>query len=106
MKRALLAVLLVAGCASQQEKDAALDTWEGCIRENVRRLDDGRTDPVSLAVGVSPNCVGLWNSYYNMTMATKITKRAQDHAREELREDELRLITAAIVAHRASVQRR
>jgi hypothetical protein len=53
-------VLLVAaallGCATQEQKGAAVDDWGDCVRSVVERVDDGKADPMNMADGISAMC--------------------------------------------------
>jgi hypothetical protein len=55
----LLLLLACNGCASPAERQAALkvgmDAWSDCVMRAVSRLDDGKSDPMSIAYGVAPN---------------------------------------------------
>lgn len=52
--------LTVIGCASpeasRQEKDAALNSLNVCIYNNIHKLDDGRSDATSIALGLKGLC--------------------------------------------------
>src|SRR6516225_6727915 len=58
-------VLLVAaallGCATQEQKSAAVDDWGDCVRSAVERVDDGKTDPMSVADGISAMCAAFYD---------------------------------------------
>jgi len=57
------AALLLAECASVEDRMAeakpALDAWSKCIMRAIARLDDGKTDPVSMAYGWRQNAGAL-----------------------------------------------
>jgi hypothetical protein len=38
------------------QKDAVRNAWGDCIMQAITRLDDGKSDPLSVAVGVAPQC--------------------------------------------------
>lgn len=97
-----VAISLLTGCASREQQTAALDAWRDCIRTAVKRYDDGRTDPVSLAYGIAPNCASLYNEFGSTMMSGMITDKGQDAMRERVRASELRMITNAILENRAA----
>lgn len=101
MRTAWFVALFLAGCASQAEKTAARDAWGDCVRDAVQRLDDGHTDPVSLAVGIGPQCALQYGRLTDAMTSGYITAAGQANMRIEMRANEIRLITAAIIAHRA-----
>ena len=68
----IIAPLLLAACVSQSEKDDARKAWGDCVMAAVIRLDDG-----------------------------SITENSQASMRALMRSEEGRLITTAILTHRA-----
>jgi hypothetical protein len=46
----------LGGCAGPDRSGELLDTWHACIVAAVNRMDDGRTDPISVAYGIQPQC--------------------------------------------------
>lgn len=97
----LCSAVLLAGCASRAEQSAALDVWGDCIQQSVRRLDDGKTDPVSLAYGIAPTCSHLYQQFSHAMESGTITERSQAHMRALTKENEIKLVTSAVLAHRS-----
>lgn len=95
-------VLLLAGCATAADKDAARNAWADCIARAVDRLDDGRTDPVSIAVGVAPQCAGQYQRFSEMMIAENITEGGQANMRRQMRDGEIKLVTSAVLTRRAA----
>jgi hypothetical protein len=100
-------VLLVAtallGCATQEQKSAAVDDWGDCVRSAVEQVDDGKTDPMSVADGISAMCA----AFYDKVRQSQIKVRQSSGARKDqesttatLKEGELRMIVSAILDHR------
>lgn len=79
MKLWLAAVLSlgVVGCATTEaDQKAAKNQWGDCITSAVTRMDDGRTDPFSLAIGISPMCSVQWLAVRESIEGSMITEKA------------------------------
>lgn len=68
----------------------------------VARLDDGRSDPTSIAYGLSSQCAVLYQQFSDTMERGAFTENAQAFARRQSREMEMRLITSAILHYRAA----
>src|SRR5580765_566118 len=104
MRRFAIALpLALAMCASSKVKlDAASNAWGDCIWQAVSQLDDGKSDPSSVALGISPRCGVLYNELTQLSVGQFFTEGGQANAQREMRAGEIRLITAAILTYRAS----
>jgi hypothetical protein len=98
----VLALLLLAGCTSEAEQRAALDTWHDCIVHAVAQLDDHKSDPLTIAYGASPQCAGLYQRFTDAVAGSVITENAQNYMRDRARSEELRLITGEVLRQRAA----
>lgn len=87
--------------ADDAEVAAARDAYGSCVAAAVARMDDGRTDPFSLAVGIMPMCKPQYARLTNLMIYRNITERGQNEMRREMREGEVQLVTSAIVIHRS-----
>lgn len=106
MIRLVPVLLLLAGCVSTQEaRDNATRAWTACIVDAVVRLDDGRTDPISMAAAIAPNCAAQYYALSQTMTGQFVTERGQANMRQEMRAGELRLIASSIVEHRARLRR-
>jgi hypothetical protein len=103
---AFASLVLLTACASQAEKTAARDAWSDCVAQAVKRLDDGKTDPVSIAYGVAPQCASLYNHLSEMMIRENITDAGQANMQTQMRAGEIPLITNAILNYRASASKR
>lgn len=83
-------------------KKAADDAWNHCIFDKIARMDDGKTDPLSVAVGVSPMCASEWYAVSEAFMTGFTTEKSRDWARNEMRTNEMKLLTAAVLFYRAN----
>lgn len=97
--------MLLTGCAtqtaSQQEVNSATAPWGDCIWKAVNRFDDGKSDPVSIAMGVEPMCENLYENA--IQVATKgMTPQAETSVRQMWKDGEIKLITSAILTYRKS----
>jgi len=68
----------------------------------VKRLDDGKTDPVSIAYGIASQCAELYAQLTNIMVSQNITENGQIAMREQMRSGEIKLITSAILTFRAA----
>lgn len=97
--------LVAAGCAAGASQDqqiaVARQQWGDCVMDEVKRLDDGKTDPVSLAVGIAPRCKPQYLALTQVMAAPMVTQRGDYEMRQEMRQGEIQLVTAAIVSWRS-----
>lgn len=100
----VLGALCLSGCVTSggAGKDAARDAWGDCIARAVDRLDDGRTDPVSIAAGVSPRCAGEYARLSEIMVRENFTERGQAYMRSTMRDEEIKLIASAVLTRRAA----
>ena len=101
-------VLLVAaallGCATQEQKSAAVDDWGDCVRSAVERVDDGKTDPMSVADGISAMCAAFYDKVRQSQIKVRQSSGTQKGQDANLKEGELRMIVSAILDHRAQAR--
>jgi hypothetical protein len=96
----------LAACASHQaEQKVAMDAWGDCVMNAVQRMDDGKTDPTSMAYGIAPMCASLYQDFSEAMVADMHTDKGQAHMRTLARQNELRMITSAILIHRSKAKR-
>ena len=97
--------LALAGCATAADKDDARKAWGDCVMSAVARLDDGKTDPVSVAYGVAPQCAVQYDRLSQMMVRENITDAGQANMRQLMKDGEVKMITSAILTYRASRKR-
>ena len=101
-------VLLVAtallGCVTQEQKSAAVDDWGDCVRSAVERVDDGKTDPMSVADGISAMCAAFYDKVRQSQIKVRKSSGTQKGQDANLKEGELRMIVSAILDHRAQAR--
>jgi hypothetical protein len=91
----------LAGCAaSEQQVENLNSAWAACIGDAVARMDDGKTDPVSLAYGIAPQCAGSYQRFSEAEVSNYITENGQRAQRQLWRDKELQMVTSAILIHR------
>lgn len=100
-------LLILTGCmaddaAQKASEKAATDAYAECTMTAVRRLDDGRSDPASIAMGVAGACNGFYQAMTIQMQQKATTEVGQRYVRDEARANELRLATAAVLTYRAS----
>jgi hypothetical protein len=99
--RILLASFLLSGCiTSAEETKNLMDVWGDCVMAAVIRMDDGKTDPVSLAYGIAPQCAVQYQQFTSAETGNYITVRGQDAQRQLWRDKEVQMITSAVLIHR------
>lgn len=98
----VLGAIFLTGCITTGNKDAAREAWGDCVLHAVQRLDDGRTDPVSIAAGVSPKCAVEYARLSEAMISENFTERGQANMRNLMRDGEIKLITSAVLTHRAA----
>lgn len=101
MKGIYIFAIALTACATQAQVDGDRDARGDCVRKHVALLDDGKSDPISIAYGVAPSCASLYNELTQDMVHQNITEGGQAAMRERMRDGEIRLITAAVLAHRA-----
>lgn len=107
MKSAALFGLLLVGCTTydqiKPELDAAKVAWTDCIFRAVRQVDDGKSDPTSVAYGVGPRCAPQYLELTEQMLRPMTTENSQAFMRQQMRSDELKLITSAVLTYRRSL---
>ena len=107
---ALAVGLIVAACSSIDydppdiaiaEKEAAQDAYNDCVLGSVARLDDGKSDPVSIARGVQPTCADLYEKLTQTVVSRAKHEKAKDDARTMYKDGEIRAITNAVLIYRS-----
>jgi len=64
----------------------------------VKRLDDGKSDPVSIAYGIAPQRGELYAHLTDIMVSHNIPENGQIAMRERMKSGEVQMITSAIVA--------
>jgi hypothetical protein len=100
--KVLIVALSLSGCITSAEQTKSLmDAWGDCVMAAVIRMDDGRTDPVSLAYGIAPQCGVQYQRLSEAEVGNYFTENAQAAQRQLWREKEVQMVTSAILTHRA-----
>jgi hypothetical protein len=101
----VVAAFFLGGCATGQRPSpssaSAEKVWGDCVVAAVIRMDDGRTDPLSLAHGIAPQCAVAHNEWSEAMIKENSTPQGQDAARERVNSSEIPFITSAIHIHRS-----
>jgi hypothetical protein len=93
---------LLSGCITSAEQTKGLmDAWGDCVMATVIRMDDGKTDPVSLAYGIAPQCSEQYQRFSEAEVSGYITENGQRAQRQLLRDKEVQMITSAVLIKRA-----
>jgi TPR repeat protein len=104
---AIVLTLVLAGCASspatKSELKAVMDPWSDCIWNAVARMDDGKSDPVSVAYGIEPSCAVLYEQVIQAELkGMPETLEMQIYMRRKYEDEELKSITDAVLTYRKS----
>jgi hypothetical protein len=83
------------------EKEAAEDAYNDCVLRSVASLDDGKSDPVSIANGVQPTCALLYEKLTQTVVGRATTQKGKDDARAMYKAGEIKAITNAVLIHRS-----
>ena len=100
----LLAATALLGCATQEQKSAPVDAWGDCVRSAVERVDDGKSDPMNVAAGISAMCAAFYDKVRQSQIKVRQSSGAQkdqESMSANVKEGELRMIVSAILDHRA-----
>jgi hypothetical protein len=94
--------LVLSGCfATAEQVENLRDAWGDCIMAAVIRMDDGKTDPVSLAYGIAPQCGGIYQRFSEAEVGNYFTENGQRAQRQLWKEKEVQMVTSAILIHRS-----
>jgi hypothetical protein len=86
----------------ETEREAASSAWVDCVVEAVIRFDDGKTDPVSIAYGIAPQCAVQYSQLTRITaQQLSSTQSGRVHILNLMKDDEIKSITSAILIHRS-----
>jgi hypothetical protein len=83
------------------EKEAAEDAYNDCVLRSVALMDDGKSDPVSIARGVQPSCAALYEKLTQTVVKRATTQKGKDDAWAMYKAGEIRAITDAVLIHRS-----
>lgn len=101
-----IVALGLAGCVTSEEQSAqqkaAASAWNDCVFDAIPRMDDGKTDALTVAVGISPLCSAQYNTLTQFMVGTMSTENSQAYMRGEMRNNELKLLTSAVLFYRAN----
>lgn len=100
--RAIWLMPMLAGCVGgEAAQKAATAAYGDCAMAAVKRLDDGRSDPASVAMGVAGACAGQYQQLSLQMQGQMLTDNSQAYMRDLMRTNELRLATNAVLTYRA-----
>jgi hypothetical protein len=100
----VVSALVLTGCAyaTRSELLASSNAWGDCVMHEVARVDDGKTDPMSIAYGIEPACANLYDAVIQTALKGMITDEGQTETRRLYKDEELKDITAAVLTYRSS----
>lgn len=109
MRTALFGLLLVVmasvGALAQGPEKSTLDlfrSYRACVEVNAEVLDDGRSDPSSVAEGILGECWGPFDDY--VALVTKANSDAADKLKSSMRTQEHDYAVAQVLHARLSAK--
>lgn len=95
---------VLSGCVTDDGagRRAATEAYGDCAIAAVKRLDDGKSDPASIGMGVAGACSGQYAQLSNRMVDEMNTENAQAYMRDQMRTNELRMATNAVLTFRAA----
>ena len=102
--------LIVAACSvidyeppdvAIAEREAAETAYNDCLWRSVALLDDGKSDPVSIAQTIQPTCAALYEKLTQTVVSRARTQKGKDDARAMYKDGEIRAITNVIFLYRS-----
>jgi hypothetical protein len=98
--------LTLAGCASHatlvEREKTAEQPWHECVVRAIERLDDGKSDPLSISYGIEPVCSAESARLAKTLIERMATADGQRYSRARWKHEESKLIVNAVLNHRAS----
>src|SRR5208283_2056289 len=101
----LAAGLIVAACSLADyeppdiaiaERETAEDAYNDCVWRSVASLDDGKSDPASIAYGVQPMCAALYEKLTQSVVNRAKTEKGKDVVRARYKDGEIKAIASVI----------
>jgi hypothetical protein len=102
-QQVLLVATALLGCATQEQKSAPVDAWGDCVKSAVEQVDDGKSDPMNVAAGISTMCAAFYDKVRQSQIKVRQssgTQKGEESTSASLKEGELRMIVSAILDHR------
>jgi hypothetical protein len=101
----LSALAALPGCKMdnvvyESSQHAEEDAYATCAMDAARRLDDGFSDPGSIAMGVAGACSGQFARLVQAMAEPMRTENRHANVRDQMRTVELRLATTAVLTYR------
>ena len=99
-------VLMLAGCvarppqATDQERTEALTALEACLHAAARKLDDGRSEASTIALGLRPSCAAEFARSRDV-FARHLSPAASQMYHRTDDEAFIQVATAAVLGERA-----
>jgi len=100
---ALLAACTTTNSPTPQENDAAKAAYTKCLIDNIARVDDGHSDPQSIATSVQPACAVQYNALIQIVVnQCCTTEDSKNSTQQKMKSEELKVITGAVLHYRAA----
>ena len=105
--------LIVAACSLADyeppdiaiaERETAEDAYNDCVWRSVASLDDGKSDPASIAYNVQPTCAALYEKLTQTVVNRAKTEKAKNDARARYKDGEIKAIISVVLIHRSRKQ--
>jgi len=109
--RWLVLGLGLAGCTNGTlseltDQDKVVNkTWSDCVWQAIGWFDDGKSDPASIAHSIAPRCAAQYQALTEASVTRYMTEGGRANMRQLMKENEIKLITSAILTHRSDQTR-
>jgi hypothetical protein len=103
-------ILWLAACTTThgptpQETDAAKNAYTKCLIDNIARVDDGHSDPQTIAARIQPACAVQYDAVIQIAVyQCCTTENSKITTQQNMKSEELKLITGAVLHYRAAKQ--
>jgi single-stranded DNA-binding protein len=98
--------LMLAGClpeqqelASEEAKQKAMKDYIGCLEAAAAKMDDGKSDAMTVATAIKPLCAGEFAQSVKLS-GSGLSPYARNLFEEKVQANQLELATTAVLDHR------
>ncbi len=103
-------MLLLAGMnlasATDDAQNAKMADWQNCVSEAALKLDDGKSDALSIAYGIEPACALKYRAWMSPITSLATTAGEGQYAQQVSSDEEIKLLTNMVLQLRAARSRR
>ena len=89
----------VARLASEEPKQKAMKDYMGCLEAAAAKMDDGKSDAMTVAMAIKPLCAGEFAQSVKLS-GSGLSPYARNLFEEKVQANQLELATTAVLDHR------